>query len=125
MGLRLLGTFFKKIGKGFGGALLKAGKVIANVADVPGVTTGVMMIPVAGPWLALALRRVDQAEEAFRYVEKSGAQKMALALEGLAEDFADAGIDEKRMRAAIELALLLLKKEALFIDLMEDSDGTN
>lgn len=114
-----LGGFFNKIGSGVKKGAIAGGKVVADVADIPGVTMGVAMIPVAGPWISLAMNRVNQAEELFSNQAKSGKQKMEWATAQAGKDFKAAGIDNHRLESALSLALLLMKNEALFVDAPE------
>ena len=105
MGLK---SFFSKIGSGF----KKVFGIIADIGRLPLLPAVVAHIPVAGPWLHLAITRVTQAEAVFKSQSKSGKQKQEWALERLLEDFKYAGVDNKRIISAIELALLLVKNEA-------------
>lgn len=108
-----LGTFFKKIGKG----AVKVGKKIDNVADLPFVKEAVMMIPVVGGPLSLALHRVDQAEKMFSGPQQ-GPAKMRHALEMLSQDFEKFGLDNHRIGEAVSLALLLMKNEAQLMEVV-------
>ncbi len=104
MGLKRV---FGKIAEGF----VAAGKAIIKVKDLPFLQDVVVFIPVVGPALAFALDRVEEAERIFS-TPKSGREKFAWVLVNLQKDLDTLGLDEKRIGALIEIALLILKKEA-------------
>ena len=105
MGLK---SFFSKISSRF----KQVFGVIADIGRLPFLPTVIAHIPVVGPWLHLAITRVVQAEDLFKNESKSGEQKRAWAVERLLVDFKLEEVDSKRILAAIELALLLVKNEA-------------
>ena len=104
--------FFGTIGP----KLLAGIKGIDRVGDaldvLPGGKNLVVFIPVVGPALAIALDAVDTAERAITS-SKSGPAKLAMALTETQVKLAELGIEEKRLHGIIELALLILKNEAL------------
>lgn len=100
-----IGRVFSKIGGGVLGALKS--KVTRRVA----AEAARVFVPAWGPALARAIDVVETAEAVFTD-PRSGEDKMAWALEALKTQFNDMGIEEKRIRGLIELALLLTKGEA-------------
>ncbi len=103
-----LGRVFKKIGDGF----LTVGKIIADVADIPFAEELIAFVPVVGPALSIAMKYVDEAEKKFSE-PKSGKVKMAWALHNTRSALLEVGVEEKRILGLLELALLLIKGEAL------------
>lgn len=105
----------KRVFKKIGAAILKVGKIIADVNDVPFVNEVIAFIPMVGPALSIAMSFVDRAEKAFPK-PKSGKLKLAWALKQTEEALAAAGLKEKRLNALIEIALLIIKGEAKLVE---------
>ncbi len=101
----ILGAF-RKIGKG----AIKAGKTLAKVGDVPGVTTVMTMIPVAGPVLAAAVKRANMAEKLFNSGE--GDKKRAWATHQLEKDLKRLGISDKNIIELMGLGILVARDYA-------------
>lgn len=98
---RKIGSAFKAIGK----FVVKHRETIMDLDDL------VVFIPIIGGPLSIALNLVEEAESS--YPEGgNGEFKMAWVLIELKNSLAAAGFEEKRLKALIEMALLILKGEA-------------
>ncbi len=110
--------FFAKIGAGF----IQTIKAIDHIGDflkiLPGGEKIVAIIPIIGPALLIALDAVDRAERVLS-APKSGTAKMAMALEEVQAKLKNLNIEEKRVRGLIELALLILKNEAILASIKD------
>lgn len=115
MGLR---GVFKKIG----GGVLRVGKFFADFADIPFAKELVVLIPVVGPALAIAIKYVDEAERVWSDVSKSGEDKRAYALVLIERALDEADLNSKKASALLELAVLLQNNEALIKTLAESED---
>lgn len=109
---------FGKIGGALKDGIVGAGGLLADANDIPFANTLAGFVPIAGPILQLAMKRAQEAEFVFTG-RRRGTEKMAWAVENLSGDLEKLGIREKRIRAAIEIALLLVKNEAAIVDIGE------
>ena len=89
----------------------KVGKAIKSPATLAATKVVLPHIPIPGAALAAAVIKVEAAEKEFKE-PKSGAKKRAWAEHQTAKELRRLGLDEKRLGALIEIALLFLKAEA-------------
>lgn len=115
--------FFSKIGKG----ALKGVKQVDAVGDairsIPFAENMIAFVPFAGPGLKIALDAVDRAERTLAGPGR-GEQKMAIAAGFAMRELAAAGIEEKRLKGLLELALLVHKGEAGLAE-VSSSEGSS
>lgn len=108
---------FKTVGKTLGKGLLKSGRTLAKIDDIPGMTTVVAMIPVAGPVLAAATRRCNMAEAMFG--SKAGKRKKEWARWKLGNDLRSLGVEEKYIDELVAVGFLFSKGQAVARELEE------
>lgn len=108
---------FKTVGKALGKGLLKSGRTLAKIDDIPGMTTVVAMIPVAGPVLAAATRRCNMAESLLG--PKAGARKKEWARWQLSKDLRRLGVAEKYIDELTSVGLLVSMGQAVVRELEE------
>lgn len=108
---------FKTVGKTLGKGLLKSGRTLAKIDDIPGMTTVVAMIPVAGPVLAAAAKRCNMAETMFG--PKEGKRKKEWARWKLGNDLRSLGVAEKYIDELVSVGFLFSKGQAVARELEE------
>jgi hypothetical protein len=86
------------------------GRVLVRPEVLGGAQMAALFIPVYGPAIMLAVEWVRKAETEFGAAQ--GPQKLAWILEHLPAALEAAGVKEKRIRALVEVALLVVKEEA-------------
>lgn len=110
---------FKKIGKGIAKGALTSGKVLAKIDDIPGAKTAIAMIPVAGPYLALAAEKCDMAESIF--IEPGSAErKKRWARAQLRKELLKRGVEEKYIDDLIAVGFLVKEGVASVVGVDED-----
>lgn len=107
---------FKSLGKG----VLKVGKVFAKIDEIPGASTVVAMIPVAGPVLAAAAKRANMAEDLFE--SGLGHRKKQWAKAQLAKDLRKLGVEEKYIDELVSVGLLVAMKRAAVAEVKKMKD---
>ena len=107
--------------KAMGRAFKKLGKILISHKVIKAAKTVAVFIPSYGVPIGLALEFVEEAEDKFSK-PGSGTEKFAFVLKKLKAGLKKAGIEEKRISAIIEMALLVLKDEAFVIVDKPDSE---
>lgn len=110
--------FLKKIPKGIWSGVKKLDDVGDFIdKNIPGGKSLLLLIPVAGPYLKLAIDEADFAERTISGPGRSG-EKLSLALERLANRLKDMGedVDEDNLRGLIETAVRVKNGEAVVIE---------
>lgn len=104
-----IGKVFKKIGRGS----VTVGEKVVDIADIPMIKELVVIVPVIGPAIAIALRYVGEAEEVWSDMAKAGDMKRGYALILIEEALKEANLDSTRARGLLELAWLIQENAAL------------
>ena len=107
---------FKTLGKG----VVKVGRVLAKLDDIPGMSIVMTMIPVAGPVIAAAAKRVNMAEDLFD--SGLGPRKKEWAKAQLAKDLRKLGVEEKYIDELVSVGLLVAMKHATVHAIEEEAD---